>query len=144
MKRMNEPKLVRHESEPLVPDPEVLARPKRRHFSAKEKLRILKEADECREAGGIGKLLRREGLYSSHLTDWRRQRDEGALSALAKKRGRKPTRSPLVDENNRLRQENARLQRRLEQAEMIIEIQKKVASILGIPLKTLDSDGSGS
>jgi len=144
MKRMNEPKLVRQESEPQVPDPEVLARPRRRHFSAKEKLRILKEADACREPGGIGELLRREGLYSSHLTDWRRQRDAGALSALCKKRGRKPTRSPLCDENNRLRLENARLQRRLEQAEMVIEIQKKVASILGIPLKALDSDESGS
>jgi transposase len=120
------------------------ARPKRRHFSAKEKLAILKEVDACTEDGGIGAILRREGIYSSYLTEWRFQRDAGALSALSKKRGRKTTRSPLADENERLRREVSRLEQRLEQAETIIEVQKKVSEILGIPLKRPVLDGSGS
>ena len=127
-----------------VPDPEVSAQPKRRRLSAEYKLRILKEVDNCTEPGGIGAILRREGLYSSHLTDWRRQRDKGALSALGKRRGPKPKKNPLADENDRLRRENGHLQQRLEQAETIISVQKKVASLLGIPLNPPKFDGSGS
>ncbi len=124
----------------MGPDPEVDARPQRRHFSAEEKLRVLKEADACRGPGEIGALLRREGLYSSHLTTWRRARDQGALSTLSQKRGPKVRRDPLHKENERLRRENERLKHRLEQAEVIIEVQKKVAGILGIPLKATDPD----
>ena len=125
-------------------DPEVLERAVRRRFTAEYKLRVLREADACQEPGEIGALLRREGLYSSHLTMWRRARDEGTLQALTpKKRGRRPKRvDPVQEENARLRRENARLERRLHQAELAIDLQKKVAEILGIPLKTLPDDGS--
>ena len=129
-----------------APDPEVTAKAKRRRFSAEYKLRVLREADALAEIGGIGELLRREGLYSSHLSAWRRERERGELEGLAaKKRGRKadPDRV-LAQENERLARENARLEQRLAQAEAIIEIQKKVSSILGIPLKRRDDDGSGS
>ena len=122
-------------------DPEVPAKAKRRQFSAEYRLRVLREADGCKAPGDVGALLRREGLYSSHLVLWRRQREAGALSGLrSQKRGPKPkAQDPRVKQ---LEKENARLQRRLKQAETIIEIQKKVAGILGIPLKTLDEDGN--
>jgi transposase-like protein len=122
----------------VPPDPEVVARPTRRRFTAEEKLRILKLADACTAGGNLGALLRTEGLYASNLTTWRRQRTEGVLSALApQKRGRKASdRHPLRAENAILRQENARLSIRLQQAELIIEVQKKVSQILGIPLET--------
>ncbi len=125
-----------------VPDPEVLERPRRRRFTAAYKLRILQEADALRESGQIGALLRREGLYSSHLTTWRRQRDTGALEALRpQKRGRKARRQdPLLQENDQLRRANDRLQRKLKQAETIIEFQKKISELLGIPLKPFVSD----
>jgi transposase-like protein len=128
------------------PDPEVEARPRRRRFTAKYKLEVLSKADACKnEPGEIGELLRREGLYSSHLTEWRRQRDEGALAALGRKRGRKPNPdSELIRENERLRRELARLQKRLDRAEVIIDVQKKVSALLGIPLSAPDSDESGS
>lgn len=114
-----------------VPDPEVVPRAKRRQFSAKYKLRILTEADQCTQRGKIGALLRREGLYSSHLTTWRKQRDRGQLQGLApQKRGRKP--DPQAAELARLQRENAQLRRRLEQAELIIDVQKKVAQMLGL------------
>ncbi len=124
----------------VPPDPEVPEGPKRRLFSPEYRLRILREADGCRAPGEVGALLRREGLYSSHLTLWRRQREAGALSGMrARKRGPKER---MVDPRVRqLEKENARLQRRLKQAETIIEIQKKVAAILGIPLKSHDSEG---
>ena len=117
------------------PDPEVVEKPKRRRFSAEYRLRIVREADACKEPGEIGALLRREGLYSSLLTAWRRQRDEGALEGLRpKKRGPK---SKAVDPRvKRLEREVSQLKRKLEQAETIIDIQKKVAGILGIPLRT--------
>jgi transposase-like protein len=117
----------------VPPDPEVLAKAKRRHFTAEYKLRVLREADGCKGGGDIGALLRREGLYSSHLTHWRRERDAGALSGMkAKKRGPE---SRVVDPRMKhLERENARLAHRLRQAETIIDIQKKVAGILGIPL----------
>lgn len=122
-------------NEAAPPDPEVLEKAKRRRFSAEYKLQILEEADACREPGDIAALLRREGLYSSHLTDWRRARRDGALGALAKSRGPKGRRRDVVTrENEQLRKENARLRRRLEQAEKILEIQKKASEILGIPL----------
>ena len=117
------------------PDPEVLAKAQRRRFSAEYKLRILEEADRCKEPGAVGALLRREGLYSSHLADWRKARREGALGALKKRRGPKGKRNdPVAQENERLRKENARLVRELEQAKVILEIQKKASEILGIPL----------
>lgn len=114
-------------------NPEVLEKAKRRRFDAAYKLRILEEAERCSEPGQLGELLRREGLYSSHLTTWRRQRDEGALQGLgAKKRGRKPKRKdPMALEVERLRRENQRLSERLRQAETIIEVQKKVSEMLG-------------
>jgi transposase len=95
--------------------------------------------------GAIGALLRREGLYSSHLSTWRRQREEGTLQALsAKKRGRKSNFHPLAPENTRLRAENARLLRRLEQAETIIEVQKKVSTLLGISMSEAKPNGEKS
>ena len=122
------------------PDPEVPEKAQRRRFIAEYKLRILKEADACRDFGEIGALLRREGLYSSHLTTWRRQREEGSLEALqAKKRGRKEKDSK-AREMEALQKENRQLKDRLEKANIIIEFQKKVADILGIPLKTPPAD----
>lgn len=135
--------------EPLVglaqiPGPEVVEKPVRRRFSAEYKRVILKEADRC-SAGEIGALLRREGLYSSHLTSWRRQREGGELEALSpKKRGRKakPV-SPLAKENEQLRRKAAGLERRLAQAELIIDVQKKIAGLLGIPLNPPENGENG-
>lgn len=123
-----------------APDPEVVAKPKRRRFSAEYRLKILRQADACKVPGELGALLRREGLYSSLLSTWRRQREQGALVALrARKRGPKPKSvDPRVKE---LEKQNTRLQRKLKQAEMIIEVQKKVHEILGIPLRTLADEG---
>lgn len=130
---------------PAVPDPEVVAMPRRRKFTGRYKLEILKQVDAAKdEAGAVGSILRREGLYSSHLTEWRKERDRGALAALEKKRGRKPTRSPLSDENEKLRREVAQLKRRLEQAETIIDVQKKISGMLGIPLKGSSTGGRDS
>jgi transposase len=117
---------------PPKADPEVNAKPERRRFSAEYKRRILEEADACTEAGQIGALLRREGLYSSNLVHWRRQRAEGALKALSpKKRGPKP--DPLADENAALRRRIERLEADLKRAETIIEVQKKLSELLGLP-----------
>ena len=122
-----------------APDPEVPAKVQRRQFTAEYRRRILKEADACKKRGALGALLRREGLYSSHLVIWRRQRDQGELVAgRARKRGPTPK---VVDPRVRhLEVENRRLQRKLARAETIITLQKKVAEILGIPLKPLDTD----
>jgi transposase len=119
-----------------IPDPSVPEKPVRRRFTADEKLRILREADGCTQPGQLGGLLRREGLYSSHLSTWRRQRDAGTLAGLApKRRGRKPKADdPLVIENEQLQRENQRLAAKLRQAETIIEVQKKLSEVLGIPL----------
>jgi transposase-like protein len=115
----------------------------RRRFSAEFKLQVLREVAACTGSGEIGSVLRRHGLYSSNLVAWRRERDLGALERLGKKRGRKPQpHNPLSRRVAELERENARLNRRLKQAETIIEVQKKVAEILGIPLKTPDSEGS--
>jgi len=124
--------------EAQVPDPEVVPKAKRRQFTARYKLRILKEADRCTERGQIGELLRREGLYSSLLANWRQQRALGQLQGLApKKRGRKPQ-DPAAAELAQLRRENERLRVQLEQAEIIIDVQKKLSELLG--LTTDESD----
>ena len=120
-----------------VPDPQVLERPERRKFTVEYKARIVREANACTEQGQIGALLRREGLYSSQLVSWRRLYQEGALKALKDdKRGRKKIKNPLEAENEKLKKKNARLEERLNQAEAIIEIQKKLSEILGVPLKS--------
>src|SRR5712691_11079338 len=113
------PALRRVVPPPVVPDPEVRERAARRRFTAEYKLQVLRQADQCAEVGEIGALLRREGLYSSHLTTWRRQREQGALVALApKKRGRPATPvSPLARRVAELERDKARLERRLQQAE---------------------------
>jgi transposase len=125
----------------VVPDTEVPAKAKRRQFSPEYRVQILKEADACKGPGEIGALLRREGLYSSHLVTWRRQRETGALAGMrAKKRGpRGRAEDPRLKQQQR---EIARLQRQLKQAVTIIEIQKKVAGILGIPLNAPELDES--
>lgn len=126
------------------PDPQVLERPIRRTFDRDYKLRILQEADACSESGQLGALLRREGLYSSHLTAWRHQRTAGMLAGLApKRRGRKAQAvDPLAEENHCLRRANERLAARLKQAETIIEVQKKVSEILGIPLNRPENNAT--
>ena len=127
------------EPAPRVPDPEVRAKVERRRFSVEYRLRIVKQADACKKHGEIGALLRREGLYASHLITWRRQREQGELVAgRARKRG--PTPKPVDPRVKPLEIENRRLQRKLQRAETIITLQKKVAEILGIPLKPLDID----
>jgi len=119
------------------PDPEVPEKAVRRRFTAEYKLNILRQAESCRGAGSLGALLRREGLYSSYLTSWCRQRDAGILSGLKPKhRGRKANPShPFQVEVEQLRKENNRLQKRLKKAELIIDIQKKIPQMLGIPLE---------
>ena len=112
-------------------DPEVKVKPERRRFTAEYKLRILEEADSCTGPGQIGALLRREGLYSSNLTQWRLQRAEGVLQALTpRKRG--PKVDPLTEENAALRRRIDRLEAELKRAETIIEVQKKVSELLGL------------
>ena len=108
------------------PDPEVPAKVQRRRFTAEYRLRIVKQADACKKPGELGTLLRREGLYASHVTTWRRQRE--------------PVPKPSDPRVKQLEGENRRLQRKLQRAETIITLQKKVAEILGIPLKPLDID----
>jgi transposase-like protein len=122
-------------------DPEVSSKAKRRTFTAKYKLRILQEVDSCTEKGEIGALLRREGLYSSNITAWRKQREAGELQALRpRKRGRKSKQvNPLEKEMSKLQRENERLRKKLKQAETIIEFQKKVSEVLGIPLESPDN-----
>ncbi len=117
----------------LDPDPEVVAKPERRRFSAEYKVRILQEAEACTRSGEVGALLRREGLYSSHLTTWRQQYERGALRGLTPaKRGRKA--DPQAAENAQLKRENERLKAKLERAELIIDVQKKVSQMLGLNL----------
>ncbi len=123
-----------------IPDPEVVPKAKRRQYTAKYKLRIVREADACTEPGQIGSLLRREGLYSSYLSKWRQQREDGQLQALSsKKRGRKPEDSS-VEELAQLQRENERLRARLEQAEIIIDVQKKLSQLLGLTTDTTESN----
>ena len=125
-----------------VPDPEVVPRAKRRRFTAEYKLSVVEEAGRCSEPGEVGALLRREGLYSSHLSNWRRQRAEGQLRALAeRKRGRK-SQEQQVHELDELRREKEQLQVRLQQAELIIEVQKKLSQLLGLSTLKMESTGS--
>lgn len=121
---------------------EVVAKAKRRSFTAKYKCEIVRKADACEAPGEVGALLRREGLYSSHLTVWRRDLEKQDLAALApKKRGPKvePV-DPAVQELAMLRRENAKLQARAERAELLVEIQKKISLILGVELPKIDED----
>ena len=125
-----------------VQETEVVAKAKRRTFTAAYKREIVRRADACKVPGEIGALLRREGLYSSHLTVWRQEVERQELAALEpKKRGPK---ARLVDPREQeillLRRENTALKTRIERAELIIEIQKKVSMILGIELPKLDGD----
>jgi transposase len=122
-----------------APDPEVTERAKRRRFTAEYKLRILRKADACKGDGDVGALLRREGLYSSQLAAWRRQRDEIVKAGLkSRKRGPK---GKVVDPRvKQLERENARLKRRLERVELMLTIQKKASEMLGIPLNPPDKD----
>jgi transposase len=123
------------------PDPEVRAHRPRRRYTSQYKLEMLRKADACTKPGEVAALLRKEGLYSSHLVTWRRQRVAGLTP---KKRGRKPTADPRVQqlerEKSSLETEKRRLERRLQRAEAIIDFQKKVAQLLGIPLKPFESD----
>src|SRR6202158_4540356 len=127
---------------PVAASPELTDRPRRRSFTAQDKLRILADIDRIAGTGGIGAILRREGLYSSALSDWRRQRDAGALGAPTPiKRGPKPPPpNPLATELARAWREHIRVQQRLERAEAIIELQKKVAELLGLPPMASDAE----
>lgn len=130
----------RSEGSPMVerepsPDPEVEARSSRRRFTPKYKLEILRKADACTRPGQVGELLRKEGLYSSHLVNWRRQRDQGLEP---KKRG--PKAEVVNPKVKKLEQENRRLERKLKKAEAIIAFQKKVHALLGTPLKPFESE----
>lgn len=126
-----------------APDPEVRAVAKRRQFSAAYKLSVLEEADRCASSGAIGALLRREGLYSSHLTMWRRERAAGALAALGRRRGRRATLSAEQKRLAALQAETTRLKRELAQAHTIIDVQKKLCTLLGLPTAA-DGESSGS
>ena len=120
------------------PDPEVSERARRRRFTAEYKMAIVREADACTEPGQIGALLRREGLYSSHLVDWRRARDQAAARELAaRRRGRKPA-SAAEAENVKLRKDNQRLRRELTKAHTVIDVLGKVSALLGIDLESAD------
>jgi transposase len=127
---------------PAAVSPEISGRPRRRTFTVQDKLRILAETDRAADTGGIGAILRREGLYSSSLGDWRRLREAGAIGALVPaRRGPKIAEpNPLATELALSRKDNARLMLRLARAEAIIELQKKVADLLGMPLAQSDSE----
>ena len=116
------------------PDPEVIDKPIRRRFTSEYKLRIVEEADRCTKPGDVGRLLRREGLYTSHLTSWRKAVRAGSLKALSKKRGRKSERNPLEERVRKLEREKARLEKELHKAHLIIDVQGKVAGLLGLSL----------
>jgi transposase len=130
---------------PAVVETEVTEKAKRRTFTAEYKKRILEEADRALvsdEAGGVGALLRREGLYSSHLVEWRRLREAGELSGLSpKRRGPAPRKlHPLEKENAELKRKLERAEARAKRAEAVIEVQKKVSELLGIPLPPRDGE----
>ena len=124
-----------------VPDPEVEGRAKRRRFTAEYKARILGEAERCSQPGEIGALLRREGLYASHLITWRRQREKDGVAGLSRKRGRKrdPDRG-LAKKNAQLEAANRRLTEKLRKAEIIIEFQKKMAELWASPNRPDDKE----
>jgi transposase len=121
------------------PNPEVVAQAKRRRYTAEYKERVLAEADQARDSGGIGALLRREGLYSSSLVTWRRERAAGILQGLSpQRRGPKVKRDSAAVEMEQLRNENLRLSEELRKADIVIDIQKKVAALLGRPFLAPD------
>ena len=124
------------------PDSEVVAQAKRRTFPMEYKIRILEEADAASTTpGGVGALLRREGLYSSHLTSWRRERQAGIQEALKpRQRGPRSERNPLAEENQKLRRQAGQLTEKLRKAEIIIDVQKKVAALLGNPIPDVDPE----
>ncbi len=123
------------QTETVVPATEVVVKAQRRQYSSEYKLKLLKEIDSCQRNGEIGAILRREGLYSSMLSKWKLQRENGSLQGLAaQKRG--PKSEPLADELACAQRENARLREQLRRAELIIEVQKKVSELLGLPLET--------
>ena len=132
------------EGPPSLPDPEVRSKPERRSFSPRYQARIIREADACTEKGQVGALLRREGLYSSQLCEWRKKYRRGAQAALQEnKRGRKPLQTPEAKEIIQLKKQVASLEKRLQQAETIIDIQKKISDLLGIqqpPIETNEND----
>ena len=129
-------------NETSIPDPEVVPTAKRRRFTKQEKMRILKEADACTEPGELGALLRREGIYSSYLSRWRRARDRGELQALSRKRRgpKSAADSGLTKELAKLQRENERLRGRLAQAEAIMEAQKKLSELLGLSPRETRND----
>lgn len=123
------------------PDSEVVAKAKRRTFTAEYKQDILQQAEAAATRGGVGALLRREGLYSSHLVSWRRERDQGIREALTpRKRGPKSQRDPMEEELQKLRCQNARLTEDLRKAHIVIDVQKKVAALLGHPIPEQDPE----
>ncbi len=126
-----------------APDPELVDRPLRRRFSAEYKLRILREAEACTEPGEIGALVRREGLYTSHLSKWRQQRDAGALEALGRPRGRKPA-DRREREVAELRRRAERAEAELEKARRVIEVQGNVSALLGQLLEPRGATEPGS
>jgi transposase len=128
---------------PLVassPDPEVSAKAQRRKFSAEDKKRILEEVERVSGHGGIGAVLRREGIYSSTLHGWRKERDAAVHKAFSQKRGPQTQRNPLAGENEKLRRQNQRLQVELEKAHIVIDVQKKVARLLGYPIAEIPDE----
>jgi transposase len=124
-----------------VPDPELVEKARRRRFTADDKLRIVREAEACSRPGEIGELLRREGLYSSLLTEWRRARDSGALEALERPRGR-PKADPRDAEIARLRRRAERAEAELVKARKVIEVQGNVSALLGELLEPRDAQES--
>ena len=128
------------------PDPEVPEKKPRRKFTAKYKLRVLQEVENCTDPGEVGALLRREGLYSSNLTIWRKQKEQGILQGMKpRKRGRKTKeKNPLAQKVAELELANRKLQNRLKKAEIIIDVQKKISQILQIPDDPAETEGSRS
>jgi hypothetical protein len=126
-----------------VPDPELVERPRRRKFTAAYKLDVLREADACTKPGEIGALLRREGLYTSHLSAWRKQRDEGALKALSRRRGR-PKPDPRDAHIERLRRRAERAEAELTTARKVIEVQGNVSALLEELLQARGATRDGS
>jgi transposase-like protein len=129
---------------PVAPDPEVHALAKRRQFSAAYKLSVLAEADRLTQPGAIGALLRREKLYSSHLVTWRRERDAGALQGLGRRRGRKARLTPEQRRIAALEAKNARLERELARTRLIVDVQKKLCTLLGLPTAEEPPEPTGS
>ena len=142
--RSEPPRSVRAANSGRAPSSEVSAKAQRRKFTGEYKLAIVEEAERITDSGEIGALLRREGLYSSHLVGWRRLRGTGALGALSSKRGRKPTANPVLEENQKLKSQVVRLEKKLLQAETIIDVQKKLSILLGIALPETDREENNS